>query len=918
MRRVGLRRVRARRWAGLVAVACTGVLAAATLTGVGAAETPTGTFTGTVADATSGAPVSGAWIVVMRVHDFSPAAEVVADGGGGFSTSLPAGSYYVYLIDPEGDHAPGFWGAPEVVRITDGAVEDAAVTMARTTGDVTGRVTDAVTGGGLSGVWVLALGPSGGPERAVRTDSSGRYALSGLRVGPHRLAFLDPTAAHATVFHDGVTDILSSSALDVAAGASVTADAALPRQSTTIALSSLRGTVTDASSTATLSGVLVLALRATDLRLAGASTTGSNGRYRVSVPVGSYKLAFLDPSGAHTMEWYPNVPYQQVLAAGTVAAPSLNDAALAPSTGELRGTVEDGESLDPVAGAWVLAVDAGGGMRGVSTGPDGAFAISGLPVGTYRAAIIDPTGDRLLQYWDARDQFASADTFTITAGAPTSISSLLRAPNASVLDDAVGWWEASTGLLPDGTLPDLSGHGRDMELVEGYEPSYPPALVAPNPARGRHLFSPGWDDMYLDTPDPAVAITGIDVAWDGDLDQVLEVAAGKDVNWLVHQGSTADGTFAWAVGIVSATGQIEVRWSDDGTTVSSARSATAFPREAQRGAVTVDPATGELTVYHQDPGAPTSAFDEGYSAATWTVLDRVAGNGPVVLFDSDRPIRHSAAIPRDRIGDSMGEGWFEALYRLRVRAALGGANVADLDLDLVPAEPVWRTEVGLPPLFPENESGEARSTTFPGGVGEEWTIHNYTTSSYPILFVDRPYVLFGNHSYGRVDGRGDDFRVDPGEDLSVWIAYAYPREGSGSGPFVARKRFSLSGTTPGWMLLGSPFFAGPSAVVGDGGVAVYDPAPPVSDSHLDLSGFQIDGAAGTIRSYSNGTPSAEPVSIAGLGTLDDPDLPLTVAGYGDNGVGGPSFAFAALVVFDRQLTQDEIDRLPVELGLTAG
>ena len=101
-----------------------------------------------------------------------------------------------------------------------------------------------------------------------------------------------------------------------------------------------------------------------------------------------------------------------------------------------------------------------------------------------------------------------------------------RRPRAS----APGWFPACSAWAGWATpRPHLTGAGRDLALREGFEPSYPPALLVPDPARGRHLFSPGWDDMYLDTTDPAVPIAGIDVAWDGDLDRVLDgIAAAVD------------------------------------------------------------------------------------------------------------------------------------------------------------------------------------------------------------------------------------------------------------------------------------------------------------------------------------------------------------------------------------------------------
>lgn len=104
-------------------------------------------------------------------------------------------------------------------------------------------------------------------------------------------------------------------------------------------------------------------------------------------------------------------------------------------------------------------------------------------------------------------------------------------------------------------------------------------------------------------------------------------------------------------------------------------------------------------------------------------------------------------------------------------------------------------------------------------------------------------------------------------------------------------------------------------MVSDGASVAYDPAPMASDGHINLSGLQVDADAQTIQSVTNGTTSGSPVSYSALGSLFTPGLELTVAGYSDNAVQGPSFALASLVVFDRTLTPEEISRLSTELGL---
>jgi len=581
----------------------------------------------------------------------------------------------------------------------------------------------------------------------------------------------------------------------------------------------------------------------------------------------------------------------------------------------MGGTVVASATGDPIADAWVLAIGATGDLRGTLTDEGGGFALADLPVGQYRAAVVDAVGGRSVEYWDDSADYAGATDFMVEAAATSTIDSALAAPTApNVLDSAIGSWNAASGLLPNGDLPDLTGNGHDMALLEGYAPSYPPALIEPDPARGRHLFSPGWDDMYLDTPDGETPVTGVDVAWEGDGDQVVAVAAWKDLNWLVHQGSDINGSAAWGVGIRRSTGQVVVARSSDGQQVTLASSNEPFPAGQQRGAVTVDPASGVLTLYRQDFDRPLEDFDLPYSDPAWEVVDVVPGTGPVALHDSVAPIRHSAAHPRDRLGDSTAEGWFKSLYRMRVRDLPDGAAVAYLDVALLPLEPTWFTEPGLPPLTPGLPDASARSTSFPGRAQDTWTIHNYMTWSYPILVVDRPYVLFGNHSYGSL-GPAAALGLEPGQEFSVWIAYSFPRVGAGGGPYVAVKDWSPAATTPGWALLTSPYFAGPSAMVSDGTAVAYDPSPAVSDSYLNVSGFQYDASADTVQSFANAATSGPPVSLGSLGDWFNSSAALTVAGYSDDVMSGPSFAFAGMAVFDRVLTPDEIERLPVEFGL---
>ncbi len=101
-----------------------------------------GAVSGTVEEQGTGAPLPGVWIAVLRTSDFSLAGGVVADGDGAFATVLPAGSYFLYLIDPTAAHVAGFHGAPATVTVGAGATTAVTPAMAPALGAISGTVTE--------------------------------------------------------------------------------------------------------------------------------------------------------------------------------------------------------------------------------------------------------------------------------------------------------------------------------------------------------------------------------------------------------------------------------------------------------------------------------------------------------------------------------------------------------------------------------------------------------------------------------------------------------------------------------------------------------------------------------------------------------------------------------------------------------
>lgn len=396
-----------------------------------AVETPDTGVSGTVSSR-SGAPVAGAWVAVLRTSDFSIAGGGVASGAGDFSVRVPAGSYYLYVVDGTGENASGFFGSPTLVDVAEGITVDVDPVVASNRGSVTATVTEAPTGTGLGGVWGLALsagaGNTGATEAVVSANGAGQMTLPGLRPGNHFVGFLDPTGAHATRFYPDTPDVAHATPVAVTAGGSTLANASLPTQTPVGAGSTITGTLTETGTGAPITDGRVVALRASDYRIARAASTNAAGQYTLPIAAGAYKLAFLDAGARHDMEWYDNLPNTGLGSAVSVIAPGTANAALAPNTGTLSGTIVDDDSGSPIGGAWVVAIGPTGVTAGAVTGTDGTYRIAGLRPGSYRATIVDPDGGRSQEYFDDSATYPGAATIEIIANTNRTIDADLHRP----------------------------------------------------------------------------------------------------------------------------------------------------------------------------------------------------------------------------------------------------------------------------------------------------------------------------------------------------------------------------------------------------------------------------------------------------------------------------------------------------------
>ena len=410
-------------------------------------ETPTG-ISGTMTDSASGAPLAG-WVAVLRTTDFSIVGGAVADGTGHFDADVPAGSYFLYLLDPAGAHNAGFFGAPATVTVTTGNLTTANPTMVPTRGSVTGTIIEDTTFNAIGGAWAISLGGgSTATEAFVVANGAGQFSLPGLTPGNHFVGWIDPAGGHVTEFSPNSLNVPESTPLVVAAGAATLGSGSLAAKPVAPGGATLSGTVTETGSGAGLGGVHVVVLGAADYQIVRGGITNASGQYSVSVPPGDYKLAFVDSTGRHNMEWHNNLPSTGLGSAASVTAPAVTNAVLDATTGSLSGTITQDPSGPPISGAWVLAIGPNGVAGGAVTAANGTYSVTGLAPGTYRAGFLDPLGGGLLEYANNSPDFAGANPFPVAAGATSTANAAL----AYGSNDAF-----ASGRLLTGTSPTVTG-----------------------------------------------------------------------------------------------------------------------------------------------------------------------------------------------------------------------------------------------------------------------------------------------------------------------------------------------------------------------------------------------------------------------------------------------------------------------------
>ena len=401
------------RRAGLIAA----LAGAALLTGpVSQALAADGQISGTVTDAATHAPLSGAEV---DVYDSGGdwLASSVTDGSGDYAITVAPGTYKVGFNDYADDtHVGQFFNdrptvdAADPVVVSSGSATSGVSAALAAAGLITGKVTDAVTHTPVAGVQVIAYDSGGDYVAGAQTDSAGRYTIGGLATGTYRVQFAPSYhQPYASQYYSGTGTLGTADAVGVTGGhATGLIDAQLA------AAARITGVVTDASTHQPVARAEVDVLDAdgTDV---GSAETDASGSYTIGgLAPGSYKVEF--SSGDSGGNYAPQTGGPVSATAGQSATAN----AALTAGGQIEGTVTDAQSGTSLDGVEVTAYDAAGDALGfAATGSDGTYRLGSLGTGSYTVGFVDFDSVHAPLFYNGRSTEASADPVPVTVGQPT-------------------------------------------------------------------------------------------------------------------------------------------------------------------------------------------------------------------------------------------------------------------------------------------------------------------------------------------------------------------------------------------------------------------------------------------------------------------------------------------------------------------
>lgn len=375
---------------------------------------------------TSGTPVPAVAVLAYTAAGEFVAVATTGDDGR-FALTLPAGSYRFIAVDNSSTYAAEFFGdqpsfeQSPAMTLTAGQERPNVNFTLEPGGLVEGHVLDSTTGIGIAGITVAAYNTNGTERTFVNTDGNGRFVLL-LPAGNFRIAAFDPALKYAAQFYVQQQSFAHALAVTSAVGQTTTL------QPFTLSLGgTISGLVTNQVNGVPVPGAVVAAYGA-DGELVTSATTTSNGRYRLILPPGSYRLVAFDPQFFFAPAFSGGATSFETETASVVTTGNDSTVDFALRRGTLvRGNAVD-EAHSPIANIEITAFDLNGNqVASATTLSDGSFQMSLVP-GTYKFVAADPTGRYKASFFGGAT-FSSATPVAIDATGAPRLTLTLQLPS---------------------------------------------------------------------------------------------------------------------------------------------------------------------------------------------------------------------------------------------------------------------------------------------------------------------------------------------------------------------------------------------------------------------------------------------------------------------------------------------------------
>lgn len=384
-------------------------------------------------------------------------------------------------------------------------------------GTVSGTVTNATTEEPVPGAWIAVLRTSDfSIAGGAVADASGDYSAT-LPVGTYFFYLVDPAAAHTAGFFGSPTLV------SITEGVMSDADPTMASSRGTVT-----GTVTDDAGATPVAGAWVLSLGGSQTQTEVGVQTDASGQYTLpDLRSGNHFVGFIDPTGAHVPEFWPNSPNVPestpiaTTAGGTTQADGfLTSQSAPPGETTLSGTVTEAGSGDPLGDVFVAALRASDYhmVRVATTDSSGHYTLD-VPADGYKLAFVDTNGLRGMEWHENHPNTGLEDAATVDSPAETDaeLDPLTASISGTVADDettdpVAGAWVIALigGQIAGGAVSAGDGTYTIAGLAPG---NYRVTIVDPSGGRRQEYYDDSTDyDGGSDVTITAGATATIDAA----------------------------------------------------------------------------------------------------------------------------------------------------------------------------------------------------------------------------------------------------------------------------------------------------------------------------------------------------------------------------------------------------------------------